>query len=170
VKKLASTRTDEIAERSREMEEGVFSAISDPHNPTVAPKKLTPPPSNLDFAPLMSAVTTLKGAAARYDSAYARAVASGRTSVAKTVNGQLLQAERALTTPEGLSKRPWYQHLIYAPGFYTGYGVKTLPGIREAIEQGEWSSVGPEIARVSAALTREAALLDSLTSTLSSGR
>jgi N-acetylated-alpha-linked acidic dipeptidase len=167
VKKLASTRAGEIAERNREIEEGVIAAVSDPHKPTVALPKLVPPPS-FDFTPLTGAVDLLKGAAARYDSAYARAVASGRTTVAKSVNEQLLQAERALTTPDGLSRRPWYVHLIYAPGYYTGYGVKTLPGIREAIEQGEWSSVGPEIARASAALTREAALLDNLTKTLSS--
>lgn len=170
VKKLASTRASEIAERNTEIEEGVFQAVSDPRTPTLAPRRLTPPPSNPDFAPLMSAVAALKRSAARYDSAYSEAVAGGGVAAAKSVNEQLLQAERALTTPEGLPKRPWYTHLIYAPGFYTGYGVKTLPGIREAIEQGEWSSVGPEIARVSAALTREASLLDNLTNALRGSR
>ena len=167
VKKLASTRANEIAERNREIDEGVFAAVSDPRSPMIAPPKLVPPPSSFDFTPLASAVDGLKSAAARYDSAYAQAVASGRTGVAKSVNEQLLQAERALSTPEGLSKRPWFTHLIYAPGYYTGYGVKTLPGIREAIEQGEWAAVQPEIARASAALNREAALLDNLAKTLS---
>ena len=60
---------------------------------------------------------------------------------------------------EGLKNRPWYRHSLYAPGFYTGYGVKTMPGIREAIEQGEWSSVNGEITRVADALNAEAALL-----------
>lgn len=60
---------------------------------------------------------------------------------------------------EGLKNRPWYRHSLYAPGFYTGYGVKTMPGIREAIEQGDWSSVNGEIARVAAALNEESVLL-----------
>jgi N-acetylated-alpha-linked acidic dipeptidase len=166
VKKLATSRASEIAERNTEIEEGVFAAVSDPRTPTLAPRKQAAAPTNLDFTPLTNAVDVLKRSAARYDSAYAQAVAAGRLTDAKSVNEQLLQAERALTTPEGLSKRSWYTHLIYAPGFYTGYGVKTLPGIREAIEQGEWSSVAPEIARVSAALTREASLLDNLTKAL----
>jgi N-acetylated-alpha-linked acidic dipeptidase len=71
----------------------------------------------------------------------------------------LLQAERALTSSDGLIGRPWYKHLIYAPGFYTGYGVKTMPGIRESIEQHQWKDVDREIERVAAALTREATLV-----------
>jgi len=73
-----------------------------------------------------------------------------------------MQAERALTSPEGLAGRPWYRHLLYAPGFYTGYGVKTMPGPREAIEQHEWKNVDREIGRVASALTREATLVDEL--------
>ena len=53
--------------------------------------------------------------------------------------------ERSLTRAHGLPKRPWYRHHIYAPGFYTGYGVKTLPGVREAIEQREFSEVKKQV-------------------------
>ena len=88
----------------------------------------------------------------------------------KAINERLIQAERALTTPEGLAKRPWYNHLLYAPGFYTGYGVKTMPGIREAIEQGEWGAVNGEVERVAAALTREATLVSQLAVTLAAAR
>ena len=56
--------------------------------------------------------------------------------------------ERALTLDEGLPDRPWFQHQIYAPGFYTGYGVKTLPGVRESIEQKEWKLADEQIVRV----------------------
>ncbi len=56
--------------------------------------------------------------------------------------------------------RPWYKHLLYAPGYYTGYGVKTVPGVREAIEQKEWTSADAEIVRAAAALTREAELVN----------
>ena len=75
---------------------------------------------------------------------------------------QLLQAERAMTSTDGLRGRPWYRHMLYAPGFYTGYGVKTMPGAREAIEQGTWTQVDGEIVRIAAALTREATLVSQL--------
>jgi N-acetylated-alpha-linked acidic dipeptidase len=77
-----------------------------------------------------------------------------------------MQAERQLTDDAGLPKRPWYRHLLYAPGFYTGYAVKTMPGVREAIEQKEYAGAEIEIARVAKALEREAALLDSISSSL----
>jgi N-acetylated-alpha-linked acidic dipeptidase len=79
---------------------------------------------------------------------------------------KLLQAERQLTDEAGLPKRPWYRHLLYAPGFYTGYAVKTMPGVREAIEQKQYAEADTEIARVAKAVEREAALLDSISSSL----
>jgi N-acetylated-alpha-linked acidic dipeptidase len=85
------------------------------------------------------------------------------------VNERLVQAERALTSTEGLKNRPWYVHMLYAPGFYTGYGVKTIPGVREAIEQGEWQDADREIARVAAAVEREASLIGGLATTLAGG-
>ena len=85
---------------------------------------------------------------------------------AKVVNARLIQAERALTTTEGLKNRPWYIHMLYAPGFYTGYGVKTIPGVREAIEQGQWQDADREIARAASAVEREATLVSGLASTL----
>ncbi len=58
-----------------------------------------------------------------------------------------------------MPNRPWFEHLLYAPGFYTGYGVKTIPGVREAIEQKEWKEADVQIGRVSEALEHEAELL-----------
>ena len=83
---------------------------------------------------------------------------------------KLLQAERMLTSTEGLAGRPWYRHLLYAPGFYTGYGVKTMPGPREALEQRQWKDTDREIARVAAALDREATLVSQLADELSAAR
>jgi len=60
----------------------------------------------------------------------------------------------------GLPNRPWFENLIYAPGFYTGYGVKTIPGVRESIEQKRFREVEPEVARVSKALENEAVLIE----------
>ena len=56
-----------------------------------------------------------------------------------------MKTERALTRKEGLPRRPWYRHQIYAPGFYTGYGVKTLPGVREALEQRQWKEAEEQV-------------------------
>jgi N-acetylated-alpha-linked acidic dipeptidase len=123
----------------------------------------------LNFAPLLNALDSLNHAATRYDRAYTAAVTQGRVANAKAVNQRLVQAERALTSTEGLKNRPWYVHMLYAPGFYTGYGVKTIPGVREAIEQGEWRDADQEIVRAAAALLREATLVSGVASMLSPG-
>ena len=67
--------------------------------------------------------------------------------------------ERGLTDAEGLPNRPWFKHQLYAPGFYTGYGVKTIPAVRESIEQKQWSQADAQIARVGRVLEREAAMI-----------
>ena len=78
----------------------------------------------------------------------------------------LIESERRLTDSAGLPGRPWFRNMIYAPGFYTGYGVKTLPGVREAIEQKRWQEADEQIQRAGRILTREADLLDEATATL----
>ena len=162
---LRDKRAEQIAERNRQIDEGLFKFISDPRDPITAPQREQPAPQ-LNFAPLLNALDSLTHAASRYEKAYGRAVSSGRLANAKDVNKQLVQAERALTSTEGLKNRSWYVHMLYAPGFYTGYGVKTIPGVREAIEQGQWQDADREIARAAAAVEREATLVSSLASTL----
>src|SRR5438105_6127244 len=177
LQQLRDRRATEIAERDRELEESLFAVTSDPRTPTRAPEMETPAPQ-LEFAPLLNAVDSLTRAAQHYERVYGQWVErSGVTqagsaggSTLKSVNERLLQAERALTSPEGLVKRSWYTHLLYAPGFYTGYGVKTMPGVREAIEQGQWGSVNGEIQRVAAALNREATLVSRLADALNAAR
>jgi N-acetylated-alpha-linked acidic dipeptidase len=175
LQQLRDNRADQIAERNRQIGEGVYVATSDPRDPTVAPARQEAPPQ-FNFAPLLNAVDSLTRAAARYDKAYSAALAlstststalPGRVATFRSVNQRLLQAERMLTSSDGLNGRPWYRHLLYAPGFYTGYGVKTMPGPREAIEQGQWKNVDREIARVAAALDREATLVSRLADDLS---
>jgi N-acetylated-alpha-linked acidic dipeptidase len=166
---LRDKRADQIAERNRQIEEGLFKFTSDPRDPVTAPQRQQPAPQ-LNFAPLLNALDSLNHSASRYDRAYSRAVAEGRSSaVAKGVNERLVQAERALTSTEGLKNRPWYVHMLYAPGFYTGYGVKTIPGVREAIEQGQWQDADREITRAASALEREATLISGVATTLSGG-
>jgi N-acetylated-alpha-linked acidic dipeptidase len=82
------------------------------------------------------------------------------------VNQKLTQAERALTLPDGLPGRPWFQHQIYAPGLYTGYGVKTIPGVREAIEQKQWKLADDQIVRAGKVLENEAAVIEEIATDL----
>jgi len=165
---LRDKRAEQIAERNRQIEEGLFRFTSDPRDPVTAPQRQLPAPQ-LNFAPLLNALDSLNHAASRYDRAYSRALTEGRAAKAKSINERLIQAERALTSAEGLKNRPWYVHMLYAPGFYTGYGVKTIPGVREAIEQGQWQDADREIVRAAAALEREATLISGIAATLSGG-
>ena len=82
------------------------------------------------------------------------------------LNRQLLDSERRLIDPAGLPRRPWYKHLLYAPGVYTGYAVKTVPGVREAIEAKDWAEADAEVVRVSNALAAESAHIDELAKVL----
>ena len=165
---LRDRRAKEIADRRQQIADSLFALVSDPRDPIKAPSVQSPPP-RFDFAPLLDAQDSLSAAATRFEKAYGAwrehggvrqaGAAAGADPALAEVNRKLMQAERALMLSDGLKNRPWYKHSLYAPGFYTGYGVKTMPGIREAIEQGEWGSVNGEIARVAGTLTKEAALL-----------
>ena len=169
LQKLADRERAEIIERNREIDEGVYSATADPKKPLVAPQKEEVPPY-LNFAPLKNAVATLNQAAAWYREALNEAERNGGEALAHaslaTVNQQLMESERKLTNAQGLPNRPWYRHEIYAPGYYTGYAVKTIPAVREAIEQKQWSLADEQIGVVSKTLEGEAALIDSAASDL----
>jgi N-acetylated-alpha-linked acidic dipeptidase len=156
-----------ITEQNRQLEEGVLAATQDPKRPEQLPAREAPAPF-LNFAPLDNAVESLTRAASRFERAQGTALGSGidRTTAA-AVNGMLKDVERTLTSEQGLPRRPWYRHLLYAPGYYTGYGVKTMPAAREAIEQKQWVEAEKEMARIagamenaSAVITRAAELLE----------
>jgi len=154
VKKLADTMRTQIKERNADIAAGVYKAMVDPKKVSVPPTVEALPPY-MNFAPLDQAADDLTSAAAAYEKAFAANAAKGNNAV----NTELLLAEQALTDPAGLPNRPWFQNMVYAPGLYTGYGVKTLPAVREAIEQKEWSIVDAQIARTAAAIEREAEVL-----------
>jgi N-acetylated-alpha-linked acidic dipeptidase len=159
---LLNKKRDDIRERNRQIDEGVFAAIDDPRRHQAVPKAEAMPPA-LNFAPLENALAALSESARRFE----KARAGGERDIVRdpgalrALNAKLRQAEVQLTDPAGLPTREWYRHLLYAPGLYTGYSVKTIPGVREAIEQAHYAEADTEIARVSKALTRLAALLDS---------
>ena len=169
IQKLLDSEREKNAELRRELEEGTYAATNDVRDPTIVPKLDSIPP-HLNFAPLENAADALSRAAERYEKAVTRAQSRGDTVLANQsmlrVNDVLLRSERALTEPKGLPGRPWFVHALYAPGFYTGYGVKTMPAIREAIEQRKYGDVDAGIASVAAALRAEAALVDQATTTL----
>ena len=119
----------------------------------------------LDLAPLRSAIARLSSAADAYDkaaSAATRADSAPRAALAE-LNRVLYSTERAFRHEAGLPKREWFKHLAYAPGFYTGYGVKTLPGIREGIEQKQWDEARSFVPIVAAAITKLAGEVDRAT-------
>ena len=114
---------------------------------------------------MLNASDTLTRSAERYQKALGKVTTNGGLALGQaliqSVNAKLIQSEGKLTSTDGLPGRPWYQHMVYAPGFYTGYGVKTIPGVREAIEQKKWKEADQQIARVGIVLQDEAALIDS---------
>jgi N-acetylated-alpha-linked acidic dipeptidase len=155
---LLKEQQDEVRERNRQIEEGVFAAVADSRRPEKAPAPEELPPS-LNFATLENAANALTTAAERYRKAV-DAAPRLTAEMARRINARLIQSERQLTDPAGLPRRPWYRHLLYAPGFYTGYAVKTMPGVREAIEQKTYVEADTEIGRIARALDREKTLLD----------
>jgi len=163
LQKLAHNQADEIQERNRQISEGVFRATSDPRVVFVPPTPEGAPP-HLNFVPLQNAVDALGRSADRYQKVYTQGerdsgAALQHGSLAK-VNGELLHSERALTDQQGLPGRPWFKHQLYAPGFYTGYGAKTVPAVREAIEQKQWNLAQESIETVAKVLENEAAVID----------
>jgi N-acetylated-alpha-linked acidic dipeptidase len=125
-----------------------FLYAADPEKPFVTPDAEEPVP-HLDFSSLQNALASLAEAAKKFS----RTVGPDtRPEKIAEINRLLYRCEQNLLAEGGLPRRPWYRHTIYAPGYYTGYGVKTLPGIREAIEQRSWREAGEQIAIVTTAV------------------
>jgi N-acetylated-alpha-linked acidic dipeptidase len=155
----------EIRETNRQIEEGIFTTLADARRPFRHPVVESVPPS-LNFAPLENAATALTQAADRYRKSLEESRSRLTPEVIRTINKGLIQSERQLTDAAGLPRRSWYRHLLYAPGYYTGYAVKTMPGVREAIEEKNYTEAEREILRVADALSRTTALINDLTGAL----
>jgi N-acetylated-alpha-linked acidic dipeptidase len=155
VAKLADDLRDGTTETNRLLADKVLAIVADPKETWVPPAPKAEVPY-LNFAPLQNALTHLLRSAEKFESA--RKGAAPRATRQSGISDQLLlddsliQLERRLTSSGGLPRRPWYRHVVYAPGFYTGYAVKTLPGIREAIEQRNWSEAAKQIEVTASAL------------------
>jgi len=112
----------------------------------------------IDFSLILNALSNLEKAAAHLE----QAKASADLNKINNLNAKIFAAEQQLLSTNGLPRRPWFKHTIYAPGFYTGYGVKTIPGVREALEQKNWSEAKEQINQVAAAIEKLSIYLDAL--------
>ena len=110
-----------------------------------------------NFSPLRNAVTKLVNSANDF-----KALTKVNQEVNQEVNNLLYTIERLMTRNEGLPGREWYKHYIYAPGYYTGYGVKTIPAVREAIEQREFDQVENQINLSAEVVEKIAARIDAI--------
>ncbi len=162
-------KQDKVKERNREIEEGVFTATADPQKKYVAPPQEQVPPY-LNFAPLENGIEAYSLAAKRYKSAFSKLAESNPivwdSPELKALNQQLMLTERTFMTTEGLKERPWFKHQIYAPGAYTGYGVKTIPAVREMMEEDKWSDADQGAVIAGGVLMKQAALVNSMAAEL----
>jgi N-acetylated-alpha-linked acidic dipeptidase len=165
ISKLTDDMREETKEKNQRIADKTYAAVSDPTETYVAPTPDAPVP-NLNFKPLQDALTRLQGSAKKYDAAMSALTSHGRKlspQAQAALDEALKQTERAMLREDGLPRRAWFRHQIYAPGFYTGYGVKTLPAVREAIEQRNWTEAEQQIGPVAQTLNAIATAIDRAT-------
>jgi N-acetylated-alpha-linked acidic dipeptidase len=133
IKTLIDNRRREDDKRAA-LSADIYRLGSDPRDPLGPPLPKTPTPA-LDLAVLDAAITRLDGAAKAFDAAIAAKEGSLTPAQTTALNGKLRDIEQTLLSPSGLPFRPWFRNILYAPGRFTGYGSKTLPGLREAVEE-----------------------------------
>jgi N-acetylated-alpha-linked acidic dipeptidase len=139
---LVQSRRESTDLENRIISSGGYAIGEDPTKKyVISPVK--PDVPYLDFSPLQNALHQLEISVERVNTLIKNNITANSVSV--TFNRSLYKAEQQLLIENGLPRREWYKHSIYAPGFYTGYGVKTLPGIREAIEQRNWNEAQQQI-------------------------
>ncbi len=162
LKKLVVSQREHAETTNRLLTGKAFHLAADPTISSGDPDREETVPT-VDFGPLDAAVARLTKSAAAYDTASMRNVGPQAADRADTA---LQGVEMTLTDSRGLPGRPWYRHLIYAPGLLTGYGSKTLPGVREAIEGRRWAEASEFIGRTAAALDAASARIDQATAAL----
>ena len=156
IETLADNMRTNTEETNQNITDGIYDLIMDPTKSFGPPAAQAQVPF-FNFAPLKNALARLESAAENYETTIAGGIAATTEE-----NYLLYQTERELIRQEGLNGRPWYKHHIYAPGFYTGYGVKTIPGVREAIEQRQFDEVAEQIDIAAEVLTKMAVKVEEL--------
>ncbi|MBT8252979.1 MAG: M28 family peptidase [Flavobacteriaceae bacterium] len=139
--KMADKMRKNAESKNKMINDGIYELAANPKDNFKSPAPEIEIPY-FNFAPVENAISTLKKRAKEFDKASKKVITPSKH---KALNAILKDMERSLTRDHGLPRRPWYKHHIYAPGFYTGYGVKTLPGVREAIEQRNFTEVEEQI-------------------------
>ena len=168
-KKLAKTVAEKTKRRNRLLNEKAFTVSANPKKTYLPPKRLDDVPE-FDFTPLEAAHQRLKTSAMNYEKALSSMKKGSMSAEIKIqVNRLLKDVEQAMTREEGLPRRNWFKNMIYAPGYYTGYGVKTLPGIREGLEERKWDETHLFIGEVTRALDRASAKINAATEILKAG-
>jgi N-acetylated-alpha-linked acidic dipeptidase len=166
-KLIASTR-EETTLQHKLLDMHAFTLDSDPTRPLLPPARVSDMPA-LDLTPLDQATRQLDQSAQAFQQAYAKRAGTGfdlSASQQRQLNHLMGQMEQALTDADGLPGRPWFKHFIYAPGMLTGYGVKTVPGVREAIEARRWDEANRYAVITAKVLDGYRAKLDRLTALL----
>jgi N-acetylated-alpha-linked acidic dipeptidase len=148
--KLVDSMRAKTRDLGQLLDDGAFQLAADPRRRRSAPPRAETVPY-LSFAELDNAIERLRSSAKAFDKEYKRAAADEDARRGR-LNDALAGLELTLTDPRGLPGREWYRHMIYAPGLQTGYGVKTLPGIREAIEERHWDEANQYMAVAAHAL------------------
>ena len=147
VKTLLDNERSETDLENKMVRDNVYNLAKDPKKTYLAPPVKEQVPY-LNFSDLDNSIVQLKNLAEEYQKTFNNGTQLPVEQQNK-LNQILFNAERSLISEKGLPRRSWYKHEIYAPGFYTGYGVKTLPAIREAIEQRNWKEAQDGIGTVS---------------------
>ncbi|HEX4674330.1 MAG TPA: transferrin receptor-like dimerization domain-containing protein [Steroidobacteraceae bacterium] len=169
--KLTDDKRKSAEELGKLLDQNAFTLAADPTR-VVLPPAREPAVPYLNFAALDNIVLQLKTSAKAYDAVYAKLEAGEVKLTAAQIdelNGLLQGMEQTLTAARGLPGRDWFKHLIYAPGMLTGYGVKTLPGVRESIESNQWAVANEYSAVTASALTAYCVRLDRATAVLKKG-
>lgn len=169
LKKLVERRRAEDDRRSKLTASGAFRMTNNPARP-VGPPPAQPPTPFLNFAPLDNAVAALKARADDYTSAFNGRAATLTPAARDRLNGLLAGIDQLLLDDRGLPGRPWFRNLIYAPGRLTGYGAKTLPGVREAIEERRFAEAEEYVLRTAQVLQVYARRLQEAQAVLEEGR
>jgi len=150
LEKLLKDKQEEFTERNLELQEGVFTATSDPHKTYVPPPAEIVPPF-MNFAPMKNSIELLKKSADDYSKALAKFKSSGAAispQALDAVNADLLGISRLFLNEKGLPERPWFKNQIYAPGAYTGYGAKPIAAVREYMDEKKWQEADAQIPMV----------------------
>lgn len=159
VKALVDSRRKQDDKRAAMMTANAFGLASDPRAAMAAPTPVEPTPV-IELAGLDNAVARLEASARAFDAAFAASGAGLAPAARARLNASLMGIDQALLIPEGLPGRDWYRHALYAPGRFTGYDAKTLPGVREAVEERRFADANLYAQRTAAAIERFAARLD----------